>query len=628
MRSLALMGLALFVMGSCASRPPTAKLRGDGDEWGDSSGDSNGYTDAVGGGPDWSGSGTGGNWSGLDPSLFLPSGTVSADPPPPPIQGGTLLVTKDGHTAIAADPDRDRVYVVDLDQAKPTFTVALQPGDQPGRAAEDAQGFVHVALRRGGAIVRIDPKTGAVDRRRAVCPAPSGIAYDAASDLLFVACETGELVSLAPQADARTVTLELGRDLRDVGVRDGTVWVSRLRSAEVLRVRAGALVGSTKPAGVTLPTCVDEQVVDDLHTPTAGWRLRLDGARPMMLHQLSGTQPLGVELGAYAHHGNCARIVEPALTAFADDGAATTAALGSQLTLATDFAVTADGKRVAIAVPGGSWGPALPNAAVLEPTPKGWIIADWAQAPGEITAVAFDGKGRVVMQSREPAFVAVAAGTLSTAAVIALGGPSRFDTGLALFHLNTGIGLACASCHPAGRDDGHVWRFADRGPRRTQSLAQHLAATAPYHWDGQLADIPALVHEVFNKRMLGAELWPAQIATLQHWLASLPPPAPKVALDPAAAAAGQALFVGAASCVNCHSGPELTNNATVDVGTGFPAQVPSLLGVGMRAPFLHTGCAATLADRFDPACGGANHGDVAGLTPAQIDALVAYLATL
>jgi hypothetical protein len=40
--------------------------------------------------------------------------TVAAAVPPPAISGGTLRILADGHTAVAADPDRDRVYVVDL----------------------------------------------------------------------------------------------------------------------------------------------------------------------------------------------------------------------------------------------------------------------------------------------------------------------------------------------------------------------------------------------------------------------------------------------------------------------------------------------------------------------------------
>jgi hypothetical protein len=58
-------------------------------------------------------------------------------------------------------------------------------------------------------------------------------------------------------------------------------------------------------------------------------------------------------------------------------------------------------------------------------------------------------------------------------------------------------------------------------------------------------------------------------------------------------------------------------------------QVPSLRGVGYRAPFLHNGCAATLRARFDPACGGGDlHGKTSQLTDDQIGDLVSYLESL
>jgi hypothetical protein len=72
----------------------------------------------------------------------------------------------------------------------------------------------------------------------------------------------------------------------------------------------------------------------------------------------------------------------------------------------------------------------------------------------------------------------------------------------------------------------------------------------------------------------------------------------------------------------------MTNNASMDVGTGGPFQVPSLLGVGWRAPFLHDGRAATLRDRFGPSGGGNRHGVTSRLTPSQIDDLIAYLEVL
>src|SRR5207245_2297900 len=105
-------------------------------------------------------------------------------------------------------------------------------------------------------------------------------------------------------------------------------------------------------------------------------------------------------------------------------------------------------------------------------------------------------------------------------------------------------------------------------------------------------------------------------------------PAPLRAADDPSALRGKALFEGAAGCTQCHSGPKLTNNLTVDVGTGKAFQVPSLVGVGHRGPWLHDGCAKTLQERFDPACGGSNHGQTAKLGAPQIDDLVAYLESL
>jgi hypothetical protein len=56
--------------------------------------------------------------------------------------------------------------------------------------------------------------------------------------------------------------------------------------------------------------------------------------------------------------------------------------------------------------------------------------------------------------------------------------------------------------------------------------------------------------------------------------------------------------------------------------------VPSLLGVSRRAPFMSDGCASTLLDRFNPACGGELHGNTAELDAEQLADLVAYLESL
>src|SRR4051794_20451409 len=99
--------------------------------------------------------------------LQLPS-TLEYFEKVPPLTGGTLLALSDGTTAVASDPDRDQVYIVDLSTNAVRATVALQAGDEPGRLVEDGAGQVHVALRRGGAVVSIDPVGGTINGRRIV----------------------------------------------------------------------------------------------------------------------------------------------------------------------------------------------------------------------------------------------------------------------------------------------------------------------------------------------------------------------------------------------------------------------------------------------------------------------------
>src|SRR5438270_8690091 len=119
-----------------------------------------------------------------------------------------------------------------------------------------------------------------------------------------------------------------------------------------------------------------------------------------------------------------------------------------------------------------------------------------------------------------------------------------------------------------------------------------------------MKDFPMLVHAVLETRMSAPPLPPTHSAALSRWVFALPPP-PRVA-TPAADAVkrGEALFHDAnVGCATCHAGARLTSNATVDVGTGGAFQVPSLVGVASRPPFLHNGCAPTLRDRFGT-CGG------------------------
>jgi hypothetical protein len=243
-------------------------------------------------------------------------------------------------------------------------------------------------------------------------------------------------------------------------------------------------------------------------------------------------------------------------------------------------------------------------------------------------AVAWAGD-RLVVQFRSPAAIAVFRPEEPDKPVederfVLLGDPLPADPGHEAFHASTGLGLACASCHPEGAEDGRVWQF-EEGRRRTQPLYGGVLSTAPFHWGGELVSLDTIIDEVFVTRM-GGSLADMDREGLATWLDGIPAPVGMEAGEPASIEHGRELFA-ARGCDSCHSGPHFTDNRSHYVGTGGRMQTPMLLGLGERAPYLHDGCAQELGDRFDR-CHTPGHGNVAALSTADVDDLVDYLRTL
>jgi mono/diheme cytochrome c family protein len=613
--------------------------------------------------------GSGTSVASLPPGLPTdPSGALSLGPTtilptaPPAISGGTLLILPGDLTAVAADPDRDQIYIVDLGTDRVTNTIALQPGDEPGRVALDGAGRVEVALRGGGALVTLDPASGVILQRRAVCAAPRGLAYEAKTDLIHVACADGQLVSLPAAAGAPVRRIQLDDDLRDVVVDRDHLLVSRFRSAEILTLDAtGALVARTQLGGFRSPDTRGGQ----LFTPAVAWRMvGMPGGGAAMMHQRGVDDPIQrgraghIVPGSYGRGTsptNCDGIVHSAVSRMKADGTISAGPALADVPLPVDLAVSADGQQIAMVSAGNEGTTASAFGSRVTGAHVGdidWVTANhtakclpdagstncWRQVSGtyscgprlnlagQLTAVAFLATGEIVTQSREPANLYV--GDIT----IPLTSDSRADTGHKLFHFNAGAGLACASCHPEGGDDGRTWNFTCSGRRRTQSLQTGLRGTEPFHWDGDEKDFTQLSTDVLTGRMAGPQLMPDQASAILSWLDAQPRTKRAAPSDTAAVQRGQALFnrsIAGSSCATCHAGPHLTNNQTVDVGTGGPLQVPSLVGLANHPPFMHTGCAKTLLDRFTPACGGGDmHGVTSGLAPSELADLVSYLQTL
>jgi mono/diheme cytochrome c family protein len=572
---------------------------------------------------------------------------VSLASPPPPISGGTLAIAKDGRTAVAADPDRDLVYVVDIATRTVKFTIPLAPGAEPGRVAFDVAGRAHVALRSAGRVASIDPASGAMTERQ-VCVAPRGLAYDAKLDALHVACAEGYLVTM-PLDGGALRRLGLDRDVRDVVVTRDRILVSRFRNADVIQLtRDGQVAGKATTHGGNLGWRIAMPPPTDETDETAGEEPA--SAEPAIVSQ-EPTNPTGTVAVGYYGSGpprSGDACFAPTVTATRLDIPGRASILVPPAVLPVDLAT--NGREYAIVAAGNGHTSELPQVFVHHLKPQSQPPSSSSSSgfgapstgssgrntdctemtkaylPGQAVAAAFDGHDDLIIQSREPASLFIMSPDRQRVwKEIRLSDVSREDTGHAIFHSNSGGFLACASCHAEGGEDGRTWTFVE-GDRRTPTMRGTLAHSAPFHWDGAIKDLRHLVDHVFTTRMSGPTVKDDEVGTLQKWLFALPPPA-KIPQDQAAATRGEEIF-RQRGCASCHSGESLTNNETRDVGTGGAFQVPSLVGVSWRGPFLHNGCAKTLEDRFDPACGGDKHGDVADLDRTQISDLATYLKTL
>ncbi len=590
-----------------------------------------------------------------------------------PISGGTLAIgARQGHgVAVASDPEHDRIWLVEATTPPVAVALDLPAGAEPGRVVT-AGSRAYVGLRRSGEVAVIDLEAGQLLSRVNVCPSPRGLAVDAASDTLAVACASGELVLRKASTMEAVTTYHLGADLRDVVMQGDEMLVSRFRSAELVAIdrKTGAVVDQAAPEAQ------DAQTPEIAMPASVAWRMVMGpGGQPVVLHQRHAAREIVVsQPGGYGGGGfPCGAIVQAAVSQVGAGSIRSTGGLGAGL--AVDVAVRSDG-AVVMAVPqvspvsalmgvpmtgdsganGGNGtsgvddvkagfpadpstidgfignGSAMPCGAdsVRSFKFEGGSTQNKASSqlmfPSVVNAVAvsFDAADHLVMQTRAPG------GIWWNGRFTAFGGDREVvDTGHQIFHMDAGSGLACASCHPEGGEDGRVWKFETFGPRRTQPLQGGMRGTEPFHWSGDVLDVANLMDTVFTGRMGGGKASADQADALIGWLDRVPFLPPATPADPAAVARGQALYESSAvGCTDCHQGPRMALAGSFDVGTGSAMQVPPLRGVAYRAPFLHDGRAKTLADRFGSGGGGDKHGHTSQLSKSQIADLVSYLESL
>jgi len=542
---------------------------------------------------------------------------------------------------LIADPDTDRLHLVDLRLPEPVLlsTLRLTVGAEPGRVIPHLRGSFFVALRGGARVIHVSGDPLRIDATFDTCASPRGLSLGETSAELFVACLEGALLRLDAFTGEELARYQLDGDLRDVVVQGDAAWVSHFRSAAVTHLWLDDPVGSMRR--IELSPSADG-------SNTAYRMIPLGGTEPnaeiAVLHQVSELDfaddvrddyPEGVPADLFTTACNFP-LVESALTIMRHGLVGETHRLGA-LTLPVDvahqegrFNIAAAGARAEGLL---TWIEQAPAVSMIERADFGRYFIKPPCAPSHhviyndgrrATATVFADDGRTLVLTRSPTQLHI----VEEGVFIDLPGPEVFDSGHDLFFGDATSGLACASCHPEGGDDGQVWHLAADQPRRTLDLRGGLSATAPYLWNGGVPTFEAMT-TMPSGFLLSGVAHGRLARDLEHYVDALEVPEHGKELDPLAVDRGWAIFRAAdQQCVYCHKGPNLTHVETFNVGTGGSFQPPSLVGVGLRGPYLHDGCAETLADVFGGPCAAPLHGRTSGLSEAQIADLVAYLSSL
>ncbi len=539
-----------------------------------------------------------------------------------PLLGGTLLVTRDDSFAVVAEPLANVVYVVDLQSLSLSHTVSLPERAMPTRLVEDDAGAMHVVLRGTDQLMTLMPSDGQWSTTE-ICREPRGVAFVPGAATVVVACRSGEVLwfdaeQLRGGPAEPTQSVQLDADLRDVASLGDSLWISKFRSAELIELSSsGEVLSQSRPSTVTSMNGIG------VLEPRVAHRLvsTADGSA-YVLHQRANRAP---NSSTYRSSSDCEGLTHNAITALPNTATgASFRSLGTQSHsgVPLDMNVSADGAQLATL----SWNGETTQLAVSSlndaaASPCAPLPAELQELDALTTSVAFDGAGNLLL-------LAPFSGTLWVGdAEVQLPNAPTLDSGMLLFYQSTQRGMACASCHPEGEDDGMTWTFSVDGKRRTQPVAGRISSTAPLHWKGDRADLTELMQDTFVSRMGGQLPGAEQIAALQRYLDSLPTSKPPVPSDDEEAQLGRQHFERLL-CDSCHQGPLLTDNQNHDVGSGDSFQTPSLLGLAYRLPLMHDGCADTLTERFGPCGGDARHGDWQSLSEVELSQLLRYLESL
>lgn len=558
---------------------------------------------------------------------------------PQPWRSGAALALHESSLYVA-DADRGEISVFDTRRPESEPVRRISTGDGPEQLVMGVDGTIFATVRRADRVIAVRPD-GSM-QSVSLPGAPHGLARDDAGKRLFVTLAAAdEVVCL----DAGTLEVRwstpvpphprpiawLPSDELVIGhLEEGALTVLGKDGERKAPVALPAISGSRRRTGQAL-------------RPTQAWALASTSSGVDAVYRLVDTSAV---LGSNEYYGNTpmeleVATVEPvngALAVTATSGVNGTFGLGTGPTAAAlvpgGIALSAPGANGLIFIPLGGAGGSRQELRLA-----GGFTALASAADGDVVfGVSFSTRGVHAIRHGE-AVVSQLLGPLGASPL-----PPDAVAGRRLFHKANPSGVACASCHLEGMDDGLVW-VRDGQLRQTPALAGRLKGTAPYGWDGKQATLDGYLRHTLERLGHPAQS-DRQIAALATYVQDFLP-APRLPqkgeLDRALVKRGEAVFHSAkAQCSSCHDpGTAFSDGATHDVGTVSAAErsrapdqgavaavleTPSLRGLALTAPYLHDGSAGTLEDllaRTDGKMGRTSH-----LSDSDRTALVAYLRSL
>ncbi|MHB8877518.1 MAG: c-type cytochrome [Myxococcaceae bacterium] len=595
----------------------------------------------------------------------------------PAKSSGSIGITHDDLLLYVADADHDRVTVVNARSREVVGHVPV--GAHPERVLVGPDDAVYVSNRGSRSVTRLAPGSTQVESTGTVGAEPVGMALSPDGQRLYVANSMSGTVSvLDPKTLQAQAELKVGGEPYSLAVLpDGkSAYITDFSGGnlQVLDLRTGTItsrVNLAQPPGAecrfgTAPPRTPAQPADVVVSP--------DGERAYVAHVQSRTGSGGVQtsmalavapaLSTVGTHRNALMQEPVGDEAEADFPASILATNLDQTCQNVDRGAGMDAPSSLVVDGSGEWifvadhnsNAVAVVSAVRHHSGEYRVpergIYDVVRVGARPTGIAVTGDLRTayvhnaldytisVVENRDRHLIET--GTISFANPTL---PAEVERGRKLFYSAVDPrvtqpelgGVSCSSCHPDGRSDSLSWNlppergstnWTNRGsPRNTQPLWGVLD-TAPYHWDGLLADMPSFSH-VMVSQMGGRGLSGLELGDLTSYLATLSPPDnPNLETRPfEQLAEGGQLF--AANCAGCHFGANLSDRTSHALTLGEDIDTPSLRGVFATPPYLHDGSARTLRGVFTGPMPSLKEHDLRGkLGESQAQALEAYLQTL